>query len=520
MRLDRRARHGLLEDARNLWRIGACCKTGRVGSSSGRDTRRAGVAAIASLVIALLAGAALGLGKASAAAAPATVVVSVDATRPARALPADFIGLSYEVKELPTIASLAGRGNYVALLRAIGPGTLRFGGVTADSQVAWLDPASQPLPSWATTALTPADLRALAQLARASGWRVVLTVNLDHFDPMSAADEAAVAHRALGVDLRGIEIGNEPTAYVAERLRPRPYNFAMYRREVDAYIAAIHAGVPGLAIYGPDNEPKAGNPKNLRWARDEAREIRPRALTAHLYGASKCSRVPPTIPFLLGPTVRAADGVAIDELEGLASRYRIPVWLDETNSVSCGGEPGVSNTFAGALWAVDLLTRVLKAPFVGAAFHGFLTKPEGYAPIAAASPSDMASGHLTAEPEWYALLLAHEVARDRPVPVTLSPAVPGLAVWAGLTPAGRLQMIAVNDAQSHRVSLSLPVQYGQTMTLAAPTASATSGVSLGGNSVLSDGSWYANFSAVGGEGAGNIVTSVQPASALLVDAGR
>jgi hypothetical protein len=471
-------------------------------------------------MVALLPGAVFGLEEASSASAPATVVISVDTSRPARALPADFIGLSYEVKELPAIASLAGRGNYVALLRAIGPGTLRFGGVTADSQVAWLDPASQPLPAWATTALTPADLRALAQLTRASGWRVVLTVNLDHFDPVSAADEAAVAHRELGVGLRGIEIGNEPTAYVAEHLRPRPYSFAMYRREVDAYIAAVHARVPGLAIYGPDNEPKAGNPKNLRWIRAEAREIRPRELTAHLYGASKCSRVPPTIPFLLGATVRAADGVAIHELEGVASRYRVPVWLDETNNVSCGGEPGVSNTFAGALWAVDLLTRVLKVPFAGAAFHGFLTKPEGYAPIAAASPTDMASGHLTAEPEWYALLLAHEVARDRPVPVSLSPAVPGLAVWAGLTPAGRLQMIAVNESLSNPVRLRLPVQGGQAMTLAAPTASATAGVSLGGNSVLGDGSWHGNFSAVRAEDGRYVVTSVQPASALLVDAGR
>jgi hypothetical protein len=436
-------------------------------------------------------------------------------------LPANFIGLSYEIKELPLIASLASRGNYVTLLRSIGPGTLRFGGVTADSQVAWLDPASQPLPAWATTALTPADLQALGQLARASGWTVVLTVNLDHFDPRSAADEAAVAFRELGPALRGIEIGNEPTAYVAEHLRRGPYSFATYRRQVDAYIAAIHARVHGLPIYGPDDEARVSKPSNLRWARAEARDIRPTALTAHLYGASKCSRMPPTIPFLLGPAVRAKDELAIRDLEAVADRYRLPIWLDETNNVACGGQPGVSNTFAGALWAVGLLTRVLRAPFVGAAFHGFLTNADGYTPIATESATDLAAGQLTAEPEWYALLLAHQVAGDRPVPVKLSPTIPGLAVWAGLTPAGRLQIIALDQALSDRgrVSLRVRAPAGRVMTLTASGPSATSGVVLGGASVRADGHWQGKFSAVvARESKGYITISVPSPGAALIEA--
>jgi hypothetical protein len=81
-------------------------------------------------------------------------------------------------------------------------------------------------------------------------------------------------------------------------------------------------------------------------------------------------------------------------------------------------------------------------------------------------------------------------------------------------------MIAVNESLSNSVRLRLPVQGGQAMTLAAPTASATAGVTLGGNSVLGDGSWHANFSTVRAEDGRYVVTSVQPASALLVDAGR
>jgi hypothetical protein len=456
----------------------------------------------------------------SSSAAPQPVTVSVDMASPGQPIPSDFIGLSYEVKDLPLVASLAERGNLVTLLRSLGTGVLRFGGVTADSQVAWRNPATTPLLAWATTRLVPADLYRLARLTRATGWSVVLTVNLVHFDPAAAADEARVARLALGASLKAIEIGNEPTAFVAEHLRPGPYPFAVYRKQIAAYRAAIQAAVPGLAIDGPDNEPLASNPRNLAWARAEAREVHPTLLTGHLYGASKCSRVPPTAPLLLSSAVHSSEASALRDLETVSRSYGLPVWLDETNNISCGGQPGVSNSYATALWALDLLTRTLKAPFMGVAFHGFIQKPTGYAPIVARSPADLARGALTAQPEWYALLLAHQVAGDRPLPVTVRPAGLNVAVWAGLTPSGNLHLIVNNEqppgSRPLLIQLDGPavMRSASILRLDGPALTATTGVRLGGNSVAPDGTWQASANVSHADPAHGVL--VAPMSAVLM----
>ena len=332
-----------------------------------------------------------------------------------------------------------------------------------------------------------------------------------------------MARLALGSSLRAIEIGNEPTAFVAEHLQHGPYPFAVYRQEIAAYRAAIHAAVPGLAIDGPDNEPLASNPSNLAWARAEAREVHPMLLTGHLYGASKCSRVPPTAPLLLGSEVHNGEATALRALETVARTYSIPVWLDETNNISCGGQPGVSDSYATALWALDLLIRTLKSPFVGDAFHGFMQKPTGYSPIVALSPADLTRGALTARPEWYALLLAHEVEGDRPLPVKVRPAGLNIAVWAGLTPSGNLHFII--DNEQPQGSRPLQIQFDSTaavhsasiLRLDGPAVTATTGVTLGGMSVAANGVWHIPHAELS-QGIRSVF--VAPTSAVLVTTER
>ena len=65
--------------------------------------------------------------------APGTVALSLDLRDPGAAVPRRFLGLSFEVSSLPLIARYAHRGKLVTLLRSLGPGVLRFGGISADS---------------------------------------------------------------------------------------------------------------------------------------------------------------------------------------------------------------------------------------------------------------------------------------------------------------------------------------------------------------------------------------------------
>src|SRR5271154_5474802 len=116
-----------------------------LGASGGRLHRHPALSlAVAATLLACLLSAILApASTADARVAPSkagTVAVSIDESAPGAPVPMNFLGLSYEVKYLPQVASFAQTGDLVSLLRSLGTGVLRFGGVTADTQVAWLDP--------------------------------------------------------------------------------------------------------------------------------------------------------------------------------------------------------------------------------------------------------------------------------------------------------------------------------------------------------------------------------------------
>jgi len=95
------------------------------------------------------------------------VAVFIDAGHGGRRVPAGFLGLSFELTGLDQVARYASGGNLVGLLRSLGRGVLRFGGVSADTRVAWSD-AATPAPAWASSLMTPADMRSLATFAMSS----------------------------------------------------------------------------------------------------------------------------------------------------------------------------------------------------------------------------------------------------------------------------------------------------------------------------------------------------------------
>ena len=183
---------------------------------------------------------------------PVSVSIAGRPTGPA--VPADFMGLSFEVRSLPTIATYAGKGDFATLLRSLGPGVMRFGGISADEQAAWV-PAGASKPAWANTAIDEQDLAGIGALAKETGWKVLLTVNLGHYEPQAAAQEAAVAHAQLGSHLAGIEIGNEPDLFPRKHLRPPGAGVKGYLHQAADYRAAIEAAAPGTPIAGPDPRP-------------------------------------------------------------------------------------------------------------------------------------------------------------------------------------------------------------------------------------------------------------------------
>ncbi len=416
------------------------------------------------------------------------VTVSIDRGQPGAQIPADFLGLSFEDVALARVAGYAHDGEVLQLLRSLGDPSLRFGGVSADARVAFSE--GGPLPHWASGEITPGDLRSLAALAAETSASVLLTVSLGHYDPGAAAREAAAAHALLGSRLAGVAIGNEPDRFAIEGLRGPTWSFVGYARELQAYRAAIARAAPGVAIAGPDTS--SGEPV-LPWLRAAA-GLHPNVLTDHYYPLSSCDGSSPTVGELLAPSTRESESSMLQSLRAIERAGSAPLRIDETNDISCKGEPGVSDTFASALWASDYIARALTAGISGLNFHDLLTWPGSYSPLVASA------GGLHANPEWYALLLAQRVRGARPLRATAQ-ANADMTAWAFLQPSGAIQVLLVNfeppGAAPLLVRLALPrpaglaraAPGGTILRLTGPSPYATAHVRLGGAEVSAAGAW-------------------------------
>jgi hypothetical protein len=463
------------------------------------------------------------------------VTVTIDPSNPGRPVPQRFLGLSFEAAALGQLARYAGRGNLVKLLRSLGPGMLRFGGITADENVAWTD-ATTPRPAWASSVIGPVQMHAIGVLARRSGWNVLLTVGLAHFEPTAAAREVAAAHRALGPYLAAVEIGNEPNAYGNHGFRELPWIAQGYEEEVGEYREAIEALTPGVPIAGPD---VSGSGLFAEWGEEEALSQTPALLTGHHYPLG-CAQTPaPSIEALLSATIREREAHSLARYMSVANSNGIPLRIDETNSVSCGGVAKVSDTFASALWAASYITQAMAAGTAGINLQGNPANCTGYTPLCAPNPADLVEGRLRAQPEWYALLLSRSLVGDRPLPTTISaegsptegsPAAgplaessPNLVASSFSGPDRSLKVVLVDDEPQGARPLELRLDMGAglgaalILRLTAPSPSATAGVLLAGSAVAANGSWGAPTRTERvATHAGTLALELAPDSAVLV----
>jgi len=455
----------------------------------GRRLRRAACAAALAGALALT-----GAGAATAtAAAAAPQVVTIAQTTTGTSLNADSAGLSFEASDLalPGFAS----GNLAAYLRTLGSSVLRIGGNTVD-ETYWTSSGETP-PSWSTATITPADLVALGNLARASGWKVILGVNLDHYDPARAADEASYAEADLGSSLQAIEIGNEPNLY-----SQYSSNTAQYLTDFQAYVTAIDKAVPGVPIEGSDAS-SATSSLQSALVGYEAGLGTPNIteLTSHYYPltSSTCGGSP-TVADLLGTTTRDNELSMADDAVAQGTQLGIPAVLDEGNSVVCEGQQGVSDVFASALWEIDDQLVTAREGVAGDYEHGTVLQCDSakplfmyYTPLCAPTAADATSGTLAAQPEYYGLVAVHAIGTGSFLNVT-NPDWADVRAYAVRHADGTMTVVldnvqdpAGNGATTLELDLGASFSSGQRVDLTAGGLTATSGITLGGQSVQANG---------------------------------
>ena len=368
---------------------------------------------------------------------------------------------------------------------------MRIGGNTVD-ETFWTSTGETP-PSWSTATITPADLTALDKLAKASGWKVILGVNLKHYDPARAAGEAEHAVAALGSSLQAIEIGNEPNGYLGS---------SDYLTEFQAYVSAIKAAAPGVPIEGSDTSGAPNGPFQTAFVDNEAGLSHPNIveLTSHYYPLSACGGSTSTISELLGTTAHSDETSVADKAVAAAGKLGVPAVLDEGNSVVCEGENGVSNVFASALWEIDDQLVTAREGVSGDYEHGTVVECGSakplymyYTPLCAPTAADATAGDLSAQPEYYGLAAVHEIGTGAFLNVT-NPDSANVHAYAIRHSNGTLTVVldnfqnpSSNGATS--LQLELPASYtsGKEVSLTASGLSATSGITLGGQTVRSNG---------------------------------
>ena len=412
-------------------------------------------------------------------AAPSAAPIKI-AAGPGTPLPSSYLGFSVEYQELPMYERFTPAFERILRLWTVsgdGRVVLRIGGASAD-RTYWR-PGSLRLPARAYV-LTRGWFRATARLIAQADLDVILDLNLKHGTAQLAAQMAREAIDALPPSrILAFEIGNEPDRYA------NGYSPTAYAEAVRAYATALAPVAPLTPLLGPEISNTASG---IGWLRSTASwdgaELG--GLDGHRYQLGGCvgrhSTRYPTVRAMLSPRMTVGLVGAVEPAIVLAHNDGKPFRLDELGSIDCGGVNGVSNSFATALWAPDALFSLWAAKLDAVNLHIRAAAING--------PLQVGPTGFIARPLAYGLALFARAASPDGVllPIRLtSPS--GLSGWAVQVATGAIHVVLINKGSvANTVRLAFPgASSVSVQRLEAPSAAATSGVTLAGQQLAPDG---------------------------------
>jgi len=391
----------------------------------------------------------------------ADAVLEVDAESAGMPVAADFTGLSYESAQLanPQFFS-AGNQPLIQLFRDLSPhGVLRLGGGSSDFTTYSDAPPAGPPPFEvfgpdtsktvkAGTITTSAALENLRAFLDAVNWRCLYGLNLARGTKQNAIREAAAAQRILGPRLMALQIGNEPDSF-RKRYRPATYAPADFMQEWNEFHSAIAAAVPQAKFAGPDISNKLAYFQ--AFAAQAAQYPDVILLTAHAYAMGPAQSPNATLDKLLSddPSVQTQPEKSLDAILAAAKTAHLPYRMCEGNSCWDGGEPGVSDTLASALWCGDFMLHLAQKEVAGVNMHG----GNGYYTPIAGAPST----GFTRRPEYFGMQLAQHFAGCTLLRSTLRTSNPKLTAYAAR--CGRALRLAVFNKSTDAAAVALPALF-------------------------------------------------------------
>jgi hypothetical protein len=450
--------------------------------------------------------------------AQSPVALQVDIAHPGRAVPPDFCGLSYEIKDILRNDTTrkhyfsSDNGPLVSTFRTLGVKHLRVGGNTAERP-------SVAIPG------TP-DIDSLFGFAKAADVKVLYTLRLEGNTTAAAAGVAKYVMDHYGDHVSCFTVGNEPD---------KPWEYSEYLEKWKTFTAAILAPdcAPDAKFCGP-----CARHQTVEFARFFANDMggwdHLAYVAQHYYPRGDGDKI--TDPaeerrLLLSPDLYQAYQKLYDAFVPAAKAKGIGYRLEETNSYGRGGAVGASDTFTASLWSVDYLYWWAWHDALGLNFHSAQkkeprgvpgpNKPNVYTPLTAVPDG------IQVLPVGYGMKLFDLGSHGRLVPVSVAsnPDRLNLAVYGTMASDQTLFLTVLNKEYGATgrpaklaINSGLPGAHGKIIFMSAPTGDITAveGITIGGAGIKEDGSWNGKWSDLPAASAEGSVTVVVPAASAAV----
>jgi hypothetical protein len=442
-------------------------------------------------------------------AATKTIRITVDTQRRLAPIPDDFTGLGYETSSVATPGLLSDKNDvYVQLVRGLGAsGVIRIGGIVSDN--ASFSPDAPVSSAAKATVINTESLRDLAGFLDATDWRLIWGLNLGSGDAQSAADEAVAVAAIVKDKLLAFEIGNEPDGFAGDVFsahRPKTYGYDDFLKEYRTYKAAVRSKLPDAPFAGPDASYRTD--WVTRFAADEGGDLK--FLTRHYYRSGANN---PYLDKLIGsgPNISAEQRASYEDrrknnktemllradpnvrsfLQEISVASRVPLRVCETNSFYGGGQPGVSDAFASALWVLDFMWVLAAGGAAGVNMETGVNQLDFvsyYSPI----PND-ANGNVSVAPEYYGMLAFAQGSQGDCVAIDYDAGAVNLTAYAAVDDQDRLAVTLINKDRTAGADVAIasdrPLQQATALRLEGRAPDSADDVTLGGSAVMADGRW-------------------------------
>jgi len=450
--------------------------------------------------------------------------LSIESGTKALKIPANYMGLSYESGQLayPDFFSPQNTA-LIEIFRTLSPaGVLRLGGNLSEFTL-WseTEPTAAPEPGGLvgpdpghreprTFTITPGAIRNLKGFLDATGWSCIYGLNLGGGTLEQALAEGACVARTLGRSLLCVQFGNEADLFRHHDQGERPWSYQEFIAKWKTFRAAFKEKLPQVAVAGPDTAYKQDWVK--QFSLDVPRDVM--LLTSHYYVGGPPANPAMNIAALMKPGARF-DSSCREALDS-AKAAGLPFRMAEGNSCYNAGKPGVSDTFASALWAGDFCLQMASMGCVGVNLHGGANGY--YSPIV----GSLTSG-FSVRPEYYGLMLAQQFAGRTLLHTTLDAKGANLTAYAASAGDGKALVAIFNkDAQDAEVVIAdRPgrLTKGTVVRLAAAAVDSKTGVTFQGAEVSSEGNYHPQAGELMPILQGKLTVRVPAYSAVLVRMG-